>query len=313
MKKLSLIAILTIPAFVGLAACQTRTAPEVLASTFEGLGAQYDCVTHQGRARCAYVVAPQTSPKGMILALHPAFHSVARTEDIAQFAPKAVAAGYVVLFAEGIDKQWNDGRHAEEAQTFAEGIDDTGFLEKLVKKYQQKYNLTPAQTLSMGMSNGGMMTMRLLCQSEAVGAGVAVVANLPKGLSCTASPKPLTLVFGREDDVVKYAGGALSRTPTSWGEVESAKVTEAWFAARNGCTKPTTTRLDAIDDGTVALRRDYACVKAPLIVYDVAGMGHTWPSEPTKLYARLTGRGRITEELDGSDIVLNAAHQWLSN
>jgi polyhydroxybutyrate depolymerase len=258
-------------------------------------------------------VLPEAPPKGIILALHPAFHSVARTEDIAQFAPKAKEAGYVVIFAEGIDRQWNDGRHAAKAETFAEGIDDVGFLETLLKQYQTQFQLSAKQTLVMGMSNGGMMSLRMICQSEIVGAAVAVVANLPKDLACPASPKPLTLVFGTEVDVVDYAGGPLASNPKNWGEVISAAATEAFFATRNACSKPRVSRINAQEDGTTVQKRDFICKNAALTSYHVTGMGHTWPSEPTELYAWITGRGRITKELDGSALILDAASQLLAH
>jgi polyhydroxybutyrate depolymerase len=297
--------------FLALSSCTPRAPEAVLETTFAGLNARYQCLAPPSSERCAYIVAPDTKPRGLILALHPAFHNPEATEQIVQFAPRAVAAGYAVAYPEGIDRQWNDGRHAEAAETFRRKTDDVAFLEQLALELQHEYHLHAPQTLAAGMSNGGMMAQRLACETDAVGAVASVAANLPSGLAarCNAIPKPMLLVFGSEDDVVPFAGGALAEDPKDWGEVLSAEATIAHFARKNGCANPARKTINRKDDGTVARTERYHCKSASLEAIVTQGMGHTWPNEPSDFRAWITTRGRISRELDGTDLVLAFARK----
>lgn len=295
-------------------ACSSETPTRVLSTRFAGLDATHHCMNTTQGARCYYLVRPQASPRGLIVALHPAFHSVSATEKVAGFAPKAVAAGYAVLFPEGIDKQWNDGRHAERAKTFQAKTDDVGFLNSLITQVQGQLSIPPSRTLLAGMSNGGMMSLRMVCESDVFAAAFTVVANLPVGLDkpCTATPKAMLMIFGTADSVVPFAGGSLSKTPTAWGEVRSAEATIGFFAAHHGVqATPTISRLDAHDDKTVAEHRVYADAAHPLEAYVVKNMGHTWPNEPSQFMAWITTRGRVTREIDGNQLLLDFADKVL--
>lgn len=159
------------------------------------------------------------------------------------------------------------------------------------------------------------MSLRLACQSERYGSVGAVVANLPKGLRdhCSASPKPMLMIVGTKDKIVDYDGGVLadSGVPTTWGEVESARDTEAFFAHRNGCNaSPTETVLaDAEIDDTVARRRDYPSCAAKLTAIKVEGMAHTWPGEKSRLLAWISTRGAVSQQFNAGEALLDFIEQ----
>lgn len=304
----SLLGLLVLTAFAN--ACGPQSSDDVLSGTFRGLNATQHCIIAEKADRCYYLVVPNEPPSKLIVALHPAFHNVADTESLVPFARRAVEAGYGVMLPEGIDKQWNDGRHAEESRAFSEGHDDVAFLNAAIKDVQSRLQITAADTLIAGMSNGGMMAQRMACESNAASAIVTVVANLPVGRekSCTASPKAMLMLFGTADDVVPYAGGSLGKKPTAWGEVESTERTIAFFAGRAGAVRPPSiTRIDAKDDKTVAEHRVYSDARVRTEAYVIENMGHTWPNEPSQLRAWITTRGRVTREVDAVDEILRFA------
>ena len=295
-----------------LSACGGETPPaDVIAENFEGLNASHHCMDWKGTERCYYVVQPAGKPKHLIVALHPAFTPVRMTEKVAKLAARAVPRGYVVAYPEGVDRQWNDGRVMTEVKTYRDKTDDVGFIDAVTARMQEQFGLGVAQTTVAGMSNGGMMSQRLACQSDRYGSFASVVSNLPVGLrdACTAKPKKAMLIFGTDDDVVHYGGGILAHSgvATAWGEVESAKDTETFFAARNGCTTKaqTTTLADAEIDSTRANIATYPGCRAPLTSITVEGMGHTWPGEDSRLLAWITTRGAVSQQFHATDAMLD--------
>ncbi|PZP83522.1 MAG: hypothetical protein DI582_10870, partial [Azospirillum brasilense] len=180
---------------------------------------------------------------------------------------------------------------------------------------QKQFKLGVEDTLVAGMSNGGMMSLRLACQSDEYAKVAGVVANLPKGLrdACTATPKPMLLIFGSDDDVVEYQGGVLadSGIPTTWGEVESAKDTEAFFAARNGCDarhiKQRVLADEDIDSTAATITEYQGCKAAPLTTIHMRGMGHTWPGESSRFLAWLSTRGAVSKQFSATQTIADFA------
>lgn len=297
-----------------LAACADTAPEQVVKETFGAFaGTEYRCLEWQKTKRCYYLVPPKGKPTQMVVALHPAFTSVKLTEDVSQLAKTVVPNGIAVIYPEGIDKQWNDGRVMTEVKTYTRKTDDVGFINAVTRAVQKELGLGPAQTLVAGMSNGGMMSLRLACQSERYGKVATVVANLPKDLrlQCEARPKPMLMIFGTEDHVVDYAGGALASSgkPNTWGEVESAKDTEAFFAARHGCdARNIVSRQLAdveIDDTTAHMTEYRPCKAAALTTVHVEGMGHTWPGESSRFMAWISTRGAVSKQFNATDMLLD--------
>lgn len=294
-----------------LASCGGETTPaEVIAKNFEGLNASHHCMDWKGTERCYYVVQPEGTPKHLIMALHPAFTPVRMTEEVAKLAATAVPRGYAVVYPEGIDRQWNDFRVMTEVKTYQDKTDDVGFIDAVTARMQKQFGLGVEKTTVAGMSNGGMMSMRLACQSDRYGSFASVVANLPVGLRdvCTAKPKKGMLIFGTDDSVVDYKGGILARSgeADAWGKVESAKDTEAFFAKRNGCKPEAKTSSLADDeiDSTRATISQYEGCRAPLTAITVEGMGHTWPGEASRLIAWITTRGAVSQQFNATEAML---------
>lgn len=299
-----------------LAACSDQSPREVLSGTFGAFAnASYDCMQWQGRERCYYSIPPEGDPKMLVIALHPAFTTVKLTEDVSKLAQTVVPQGFAVVYPVGIDKQWNDGRVMTDVETYNLKTDDVGFINAVTKRAQKQFKVGVDRTIVAGMSNGGMMSLRLACQSDQYAKVAGVVANLPKDLraACTATPKPMLLVFGGDDDIVEYQGGVLadSGIPTTWGEVESAKDTEAFFAARNGCDARHIKQRVLADediDGTAATITEYqGCTGAPLTAVHVRGMGHTWPGESSRFLAWLSTRGAVSKQFSATQTIADFA------
>lgn len=285
-----------------LTAC--HSSPEdVIAGSFSGLDARYDCLTLQSQQRCYYTITPKEPPTHLLMVLHPAFTPVSMTENVSHLAKMAVPKGYVVVYPEGIDRQWNDGRLANKSKSYRMGIDDVTFLNRILTQLQGQYAIPPQKTALAGMSNGGMMSLRMACESDLLSMTATVGANLPLGMParCNTKPKAMLMVFGSKDDIVTFAGGTLNHSKQEdWGRVESAATTMDFFAGRNGCARDyyATTQANPDIDETVVHTREYACEGAPLRALVIEGMGHTWPGERSRLFSFLSDRGPISQQID---------------
>lgn len=72
------------------------------------------------------------------------------------FSKLARRSGYLVVYPEGVDKHWNDGRtgHPKEDSS----LDDVGFVRLILEEMEQKYPVDAKRIYAVGPSNGGMMS-----------------------------------------------------------------------------------------------------------------------------------------------------------
>ena len=115
--------------------------------------------------------------------------------------------GFIVVFPNGIDAQWNDGR----GKTFQkkkeiENIDDVGFISSLIDYLIENYKGDSKRVYVTGLSNGGMMTFRLGCEIASKLSAIApVIANIPEKIvhNCNPDgPLPVLIMNGTEDPLV---------------------------------------------------------------------------------------------------------------
>src|SRR5262249_56860511 len=86
---------------------------------------------------------------------------------VSGFAEAAAGHGFAGVFPDGIYRVWNDGREGGRISR----VDDVGFLHRLVEWLVRHGVADPARVYLAGVSNGGMMTFRLLCGAAAPFAG----------------------------------------------------------------------------------------------------------------------------------------------
>jgi polyhydroxybutyrate depolymerase len=91
-------------------------------------------------------------------------------------------------------------------------IDDVAFLRQLVHELIGHRIADPARLYLAGISNGGMMTFRLLCEHAELFAGPAtMIANMPAGVGEHCSlrkPVPLVMFNGTADPLVRIRAAA---------------------------------------------------------------------------------------------------------
>ena len=227
--------------------------------------------------RTAIVVPAGPVPAPTIIVLHGATIGAQWTMRGSGFAEAAAAHSFAAVFPDGIGRVWNDGREAGRISR----IDDVGFLRRLVEELIARSIADPTRVYLAGMSNGGMMTFRMLCEASELFAGAGtIIANMPAGIGDGCHPKkPLNIVMfnGTADPLVPYQGGGVGFAGRH-GNVWPAERTAAFLAQVNGCTGPTTRPLATVSAGeaTKVVRLDWSpCGSgSPVTLYRVEGGGH---------------------------------------
>ena len=86
--------------------------------------------------------------------------------------------------------------------------DDVGFFEKVMDAVQLEFETDSNRTYLLGVSNGGMMTLRLGCNmSDRFAAIAPIIGQLAPGYVCgPATDLPMLHLFGGEDNTVRFDG-----------------------------------------------------------------------------------------------------------
>ncbi|WP_049782658.1 alpha/beta hydrolase family esterase [Maribacter sp. HTCC2170] len=206
--------------------------------------------------------------------------------------------GFIVVYPNAIKKNWNDGRKLEEVKAWKENIDDVGFIREIVSNLQDKYNIDSSRIFTTGMSNGGFMSSRLLCDASDIFRGGAILtASLSKDYIPKCDPvKPVAVMVmnGTDDPLVPYDGGQVRVFKKNRGEIVSTDDYMTFWKGKNGCTveKNTIELPNTSDDGTTVSVEEYeACQDGgALVLYKINGGGHTWPGGKQYLGKRWIGK-----------------------
>jgi polyhydroxybutyrate depolymerase len=254
--------------------------------------------------RTAILVPAGPHPAPTIIVLHGATIGAEWTMRGSGFTEAAAAHGFAAVFPDGIYRVWNDGREAGRISR----IDDVGFLRRLVVWLIGHGVADPARVYLAGMSNGGMMTFRMLCEASELFAGAGtIIANMPVGIGEGCQPKkplPIVMLNGTADPLVPYGGGGVGFAGRR-GNVWSAERTAAFLAEVNGCGDPATRPLatGAPGEAVKVVRLDWSSCSSgrPVTLYRIEGGGHQVFGR-TEIFPAILGPG--TRLLSAPEVML---------
>jgi len=195
--------------------------------------------------------------------------------------------GIIVVYPNGVDAQWNDGR----GKTFRKArdntdVDDVAYISSLIDRVIRDYRGDASRIYVTGLSNGGMMTFRLGCEiSDKLAAIAPVIANIPENIigTCTPeSPLPVLLMNGTADPLMPWNGGAVGFLGKKMGEVVSTADSVSFWVQHNQCSPAPKLELLAdtdLDDGSSVEVTSYGnCLNSSeVILYTITGGGHSFP------------------------------------
>jgi polyhydroxybutyrate depolymerase len=207
---------------------------------------------YRGRDLLVYVpknLAPPNLPargaRALVIVLHGGLGNASRIEGGAsekglKMDEVAEKNGFLVAYLNGTpvtrmygaDKLgWNAGGGCCGVPA-ENNVDDVGYITSAVNHLVGKYGVDPDRVYGIGHSNGAMMTMRLMCETNLYAAAVSISGPLNLSVqNCPGSRgKHILTIHGAEDRNVPIAGGqgtkGLSRVA-----YKSEKYTQQIFAA----------------------------------------------------------------------------------
>lgn len=183
--------------------------PTLAAGTFAP-GDNDRTLTYGGLVRSYRVHVPPAwtvfSRSAVVLDIHGWTANAATQQALSGLAAVSDREGFLVVWPQGVNNQWNAGICCGNA-----GIDDVGFLRAVVNAVVAEGNADPRRVFATGLSNGGAMSHKLACEASDMFAAAAPMAfPLPySNLSqCQPGrPIPVLMVMGLTDALIQYHGG----------------------------------------------------------------------------------------------------------
>lgn len=189
-------------------------------------------------------------PAGLVVNLHAGGAIGAGWEFESGYDAVADAHGFMVVYPDGIDFSWADGRGASVPDS--RGIDDVGFITTLVSNLAAQFGVDPGHVYATGMSAGAFMVNRLACDRADVFAAIAPVAGtLGANVPCAPSrPVAVLETHGTADPIVPFHGGPMVGRGGGSDIISAPAMAARWRAA----------------GGPVEFRQ-------------IDGAGHIWPGD----------------------------------
>jgi polyhydroxybutyrate depolymerase len=274
-----------------------------------------ETITIDGKPRSFTRQLPDKKPAPLVIVLHG--NTQTGADMITRTAWPAVAQheGFAVVFPDGLNHSWADLRpnNLRAGRVPPHGTDDVAFIAKLVEKFVADGSADPKRIYVTGISNGGAMTMTLVCKrADLFAAAATVVINLTDqsaGLCRPSRPVPMLMMNGTADPLVPYKGGrGTSRYAVDgfW----SVEKTLGFWRKINGCEAKDAEVTDLEDtdrnDRSTVTRIDSKCPPGrDVVLYRVNDGGHRMPGNPDARFPRLanTFLGPQNRDIDGAETI----------
>lgn len=269
-----------------------------------------DSLEHQSLQR-KYIVhlPPDYSPDiqyPLVMVLHGGSGNYQSVQGFTQMNPVSNQNNFLAVYPQGIGVappgySWADGRNTSADQA---GIDDVGFISKLVDTLTVEYTIDTTRIYVCGFSNGGFMTQRLACEVPELFAAlgglgcsmdIALIQNCSPGQAV-----PMAYFAGTSDPEVPYAGGAMNNPEVT--PIVPVDTAVQFWVDNNYCqtAEPLVNIPNTVesDNSTVEFYKYSDCdCNAEVHFYKILNGGHTWPGVPIPQFPQL---GNTNEDIHAS-------------
>jgi len=227
-------------------------------------------IQHEGLARTYRVHVPArydpAEPAPLLVALHgggmdrpgdDGFDSLVRQSDYHGFI--AVYPDAWPAPGQGKRTGWNAGQCCGDARE--RNVNDVGFVAQVVTNVFRQVSIDRERIYAAGVSDGGMMALRLACDMPDLFRGVASVGGADATARCTPDKPVSVLQFHARND---------PRVPLS-----SARATAVKWAELNGCSDAPRRVLEK--DGAYCEAWTYCRRQSEVQMCVTDTGGHSWP------------------------------------
>ncbi|TGM87532.1 alpha/beta hydrolase family esterase [Leptospira bouyouniensis] len=237
---------------------------------------------------------------------------------LSRMSEKAEEYGFIAVYPDGFANRWNDGRNIPHSLTDKRNTKDVLFFRDMVQYLDKRIPVDYSRIHAVGISNGGFMTQRLLCEAQDLfRSGYAVAAVTSKGIVeiCPNPPtKSIGFIMGTADDIIPISGGTVSipkdmspnasRIPA--GEVLSFVDSLKYWSQSYTCkteTKGKKRHLNQFWKRDIEYTKFSDCTHDEVVEgYLIPGGGHIWPNG--FYYQNEKQYGYLSKDLDTREIVI---------
>jgi polyhydroxybutyrate depolymerase len=207
----------------------------------------------------------------LVVMLHGVSGSGEQAENTYGWDPLADSAKFVVAYPDGVGRAWNG--HGCCGRAARENVDDVGFITAMVGQISAAMAIDKARVYATGMSNGGIMSYALACNS---GIFAAIGPNSATQLDACAAPHPTSVIHihGTADRLVPYDGGQ----GTSFVNGPSIADVNAFWRNADHCGPP-----DIATNAPVTISTAACADNRSVVLISIDGGRHQWPGGTTAL------------------------------
>jgi polyhydroxybutyrate depolymerase len=207
----------------------------------------------------------------VVVMLHGGFGDGEQAENSYGWDQLADSTKFVTAYPNGVGHAWNaHGCCGEAAQ---ENIDDVGFITTMVAEISAALPIDASRVYVTGISDGGIMSYALACNSGIFAAIGPVAATQ---LDACPAPHPTSVIHihGTDDRLVPYNGGQGASTVNG----PSIPDVNAFWRKADQCGPPNVTVKAPLTTSTAACA-DHRTVQ----LITIEGGRHQWPGGTTFL------------------------------
>jgi polyhydroxybutyrate depolymerase len=244
------------------------------------VGASIHTISVDGKDRVYRLHKPAGLPASasLVVVLHGGFGSAEQAERSYGWDQLADSAKFVAVYPDGMRRAWNVNGGGCCGKPAREHIDDVAFISAVVADVAKHIGTDPARVYATGMSNGGIMSYTLACDTTLF-AAIGPVAGTQLDQCTSPHPVSVMAVHGTADPNIPYGGGR----GRGLAHIDGPAVPElnALWRKVDQCGPATETT-----DGQVTTSTAECADGRGVALVTVADGGHQWPGFATaKLWA----------------------------
>jgi polyhydroxybutyrate depolymerase len=253
--------------------------------------------------------AAANQPMPMVIVLHGGGGTARYMKRKTGFDALGDQHGFIVVYPQGIDRHWNDGR-----ATIKNKVDDVEFIATLIGEIERHHPVDSHRIYATGISNGALFAERLACElSDTIAAIAPVAGSMPNDIEATCKPaRPVSVlqIDGTDDPIMPYKGGEVYNFGDrgEGGKVISVADTVQFWSRIDECKETVPTKILApqvpSDPTRVNQTVHRDCRGGSEVILDsIDGGGHTWPGADPYLPEFIVGG--TSRQLDTSAAIID--------
>ncbi len=229
-----------------------------------------------GRDRHYRLHKPAALPASarLVVVLHGGFGNAEQAERSYGWDQLADSEKFVVAYPDGVNRAWNVNGGGCCGRPARENVDDVAFISAAIADVAKNIGIDAARVYATGMSNGGMMSYTLACDTTLF-AAIGPVSGTQLGSCRSPHPVSVMAVHGTADPLVPYGGGP----GRGFAHVNGPPVPElnAFWRNIDHCQPPT-----AETSGPVTTSTAGCADNRGVVLITVTDGGHRWPDFASK-------------------------------